>query len=164
MPRRPFEILFLCSGNSARSIMAEAILNQAGRGRFHAHSAGSRPVGTVNPHAATLLGNLGLRVEGLRSKSLDEFTGPDAPEFDFIITVCDTMAGEACPALPGTPTRTHWSIPDPVTAAGSEAEIAVVFAETYRMLKNRIDILISLPADKLTGLAMKQHLEGSTAA
>src|ERR1700744_779521 len=133
MPRRPFEILFLCSGNSARSIMAEAILNQAGRGRFHAHSAGSRPVGTVNPHAATLLGNLGLRVEGLRSKSLDEFTGPDAPEFDFIITVCDTMAGEACPALPGTPTRTHWSIPDPVTATGSEAEIAVVFAETCRM-------------------------------
>jgi arsenate reductase len=164
MPRRPFEILFLCSGNSARSIMAEAILNQAGRGRFHAHSAGSRPVGKVNPHAATLLGNLGLRIEGLRSKSLDEFTGPDAPEFDFIITVCDTMAGEACPALPGTPTRTHWSIPDPVTATGSEAEIAVVFAETYRMLKNRIDILISLPANKLTGLAMKQHLEGSNAA
>ncbi len=163
MPR-PFEILFLCSGNSARSIMAEAILNQAGRGRFHAHSAGSQPAGSVNPHAATLLGNLGLRVDGLRSKSLDEFTGPGTPEFDFIITVCDTMAGEACPVLPGTPTRTHWSVPDPVTATGSEAEIAVVFAETYRMLKNRIDILISLPANKLTGLAMKQHLEGSTAA
>ncbi len=160
MTRRPFEILFLCSGNSARSIMAEAILNHAGRGRFHAHSAGSQPAGAVNPQAATLLRNLGLPVDQLRSKSLDEFTGPDAPEFDFIITVCDTIAGEACPALPGTPMRTHWSIPDPVTATGSEAEIAVVFAETYRMLKNRIDILISLPPDKLTGLAMKQHLEG----
>ena len=164
MTQRPFEILFLCFGNSARSIMAEAILNHTGRGRFHAHSAGAQPVGTVNPHAATLLRNLGVAVDGLRSKSLDEFTGPEAPEFDFIITVCDTMAGESCPALPGTPMRTHWSIPDPATATGSEAEVAVVFAETYRMLKNRIDILISLPMDKLTGLAMKQHLEDAGAA
>jgi protein-tyrosine-phosphatase len=164
MTRPPFEILFLCSGNSARSIMAEAILNQAGRGRFHAHSAGSNPVGTINPHAAALLRNLGVAVENLRSKSWHEFTGPDAPEFDFIITVCDTMAGEACPALPGMPMRTHWSIPDPVTATGSEAEIAVIFAETYRMLKNRIDILVNLPPDKLGGLAMKRHLESAGAA
>jgi protein-tyrosine-phosphatase len=159
MTRRPFEVLFLCASNSARSIMAEAILNQAGRGRFHAHSAGAQPAGTINPHAATLLRNLGLPVEALRPKSWEEFTGPQAPDFDFIITVCDTMEGEACPALPGTPMRTHWSIPDPVAATGSDAEIAVVFAETYRMLKNRIDILTALPVDKLGGLAMKQHLE-----
>lgn len=164
MIRRPFEVLFLGSGNSARSILAETILNQIGRGRFHAHSAGLQPVGAINGHAATLLRNLGLPVEGLRSKSWAEFAGPDAPSFDFVVTLCDTVAGEACPAMPGTPMRTHWSIPDPVAATGSDAEIAVVFAETYRMLKNRIDILVSLPADKLDGLAIKQHLEGLGAA
>jgi len=164
MTRAPFEVLFLCYGNSARSIMAEAILNQAGRGRFHAHSAGSHPTGSISPPAETLLRNLGLPVEGLRSKSWEEFAGPGAPAFDFVITLCDTIAGEACPALPGTPMRTHWSIPDPVTVAGTEAEIAVVFAETYRMLKNRIDILISLPMDKLDALAMKRQFEGIGAA
>jgi arsenate reductase len=157
--REPFEVLFLCTGNSARSILAESILNRAGRGGFHAHSAGSMPTGQVNPHALHLLESLGYPTGHLRSKSWHEFAGSGAPEFDFIITVCDNAAGEVCPIWPGRPTRAHWGIPDPAVAQGNEAQIGLAFADAYRMLKNRIDLFTSLPLDKLDALSLKRRLD-----
>ncbi|MBS0296341.1 MAG: arsenate reductase ArsC [Proteobacteria bacterium] len=145
MSAEPYRVLFLCTGNSARSIIAECILNQLGQGRFEAHSAGSMPTGRVNPHALRLLQGLGYPTEGLRSKSWDEFAQPGAPKLDFIITVCDNAAGEVCPIWPGMPMRAHWGVPDPAAATGSDAEIALAFAEAHRMLLRRIELFVALP-------------------
>jgi protein-tyrosine-phosphatase len=138
---RPFYVLFLCTGNSARSILAEAYLNAAGRGGFVAHSAGSHPGGKVNPFALELLQKHRIDTAGLRSKSWDEFARAGAPRLDMVITVCDNVAGEACPVWPGAPMRQHWSIPDPTLGASADAELDAAFAETYRLLRERIAAL-----------------------
>jgi protein-tyrosine-phosphatase len=148
-PTRPYIVLFLCTGNSARSIIAEAILNKAGSGRFNAYSAGSHPRGEVNPHVLELLKRLDYKTENLRSKPWDEFAAPGAPPLDFVITVCDSAAGEACPVWPGQPMTAHWGMPDPAAVEGTPAEVALAFAETYRMLNNRIGAFSNL---KLSGL------------
>ncbi len=154
---KQYSILFLCTGNSARSILGEALANQLGK-RFRAYSAGSHPVGRVNPYALELLEREGIATAGLRSKSWDEFSGPDAPQFDFIITVCDQAAGEQCPLWVGHPMTAHWGIPDPAAVAGSEDAIRRAFADAARVLKRRIDLLASLPIEKLDRLSLKQHL------
>jgi arsenate reductase (thioredoxin) len=159
MAHDPFDVLFLCTGNSARSILAEAILNRVGHGQFRAWSAGSTPTGKVNPYALGLLERLGYSTAGLRSKSWDEFAVGGAPEFDFIITVCDNAAGEVCPIWPGKPMRTHWGIPDPAAVEGNDAQIALAFADAYRVLKTRIDLFTSLPIDKLDALSLKRRLD-----
>src|ERR1044071_4294199 len=135
---RPYNVLFLCTGNSARSIIAEAILNKIAPARFNAYSAGSQPKGQVNPYALDMLRRLDFDVSGFRSKAWDEFAAPGAPPLDFVITVCDNEAGEVCPFGPGQPMTAHWVMPDPAAAEGTPAEIAVAFAETYRMLNNRL--------------------------
>jgi arsenate reductase len=140
-----YNVLFICTGNSARSIMAEAILNREGKGRFQAFSAGSRPAGTVNPHALSLLENLGYEVGQFRSKSWEEFASPGAPEMDFIFTVCDDAAGEVCPIWPGHPATAHWGIPDPAAATGTPAQIQLAFDDAYRMLERRIGLFVNLP-------------------
>lgn len=145
MSDKPYEVLFLCTGNSARSIMAEAILNDLGGGRFRAHSAGSFPTGQVNPHALKLLKGLGHPTEGFRSKSWDEFAADGAPALDFIITVCDNAAGEVCPVWPGVPIRAHFGVPDPAAATGTEREIDLAFLDAYRMLRRRIELFLDLP-------------------
>jgi arsenate reductase len=137
-----YNVLFLCTGNSARSIIAEAILNKEGGGRFRAFSAGSHPRGTVNPHALALLLQRGFDVSQFRSKSWDEFAGPGAPQLDAIITVCDNAAGEVCPVWPDKPAKLHWGLPDPAAVDGSPAEIAASFSETYRELEERIQRFI----------------------
>ncbi len=159
MSDQPYEVLFLCTGNSARSILAESILNRAGAGRFRACSAGSMPTGKVNPFAIKLLETLRYPTGGLRSKSWDEFAGDGAPEFDFIITVCDNAAGEVCPIWPGKPMRAHWGIPDPAAATGSDADIALAFADAYRMLANRVNLLINLPIAKLDRMSLKRRMD-----
>jgi len=153
-----YNVLFLCTGNSARSIMAEAILEREGKGRFRAFSAGSYPRGEVNSHALTLLRELDFDVSRLGSKGWDEFAKPGAPVMDFVFTVCDEAAGEACPVWPGHPVTAHWGVPDPARATGSEAEIAVVFADVFRMLNQRIAIFVNLPIDKLDPLSLHTHL------
>jgi len=158
MDDRPYNVLFLCTGNSARSIIAEAILNRAGGSCFRAFSAGSHPKGEVNPHAIALLKKLDYDVSGLRSKSWDEFAKPGAPAFDFIFTVCDNAAGEVCPIWPGHPMTAHWGIPDPAAVEGSEAEIALAFGEAYRMLNNRISVFISLPLESIERTALQRKL------
>jgi arsenate reductase len=155
---RIFNVLFLCTGNSARSIMAEAILNKVGQGRFQAFSAGSQPKGEINPNTIRLLHALGYDTTSYRSKSWDEFSRPGAPEFDFIITVCDNAAGETCPLWPGHPMTAHWGIPDPAEARGSQAQIALAFDEAYRMLSRRIGIFVSLPMDALDKLVLQVKL------
>jgi len=142
-----YNVLFLCTGNSARSIIAEAILNKIGAGRFNAYSAGSHPRGDVNPHARDMLKRLDFDVAQFRSKPWDEFSAPGAPKLDFVITVCD--AGEVCPIWPGQPMSAHWGMPDPAAVEGTPSEIALAFAETYRMLNNRISVFANL---KMTGL------------
>ena len=159
MSDRVFNVLFLCTGNSARSIMAEAILNREGKGQFRAYSAGSQPKGAINPQTIALLTALKYDVDGFRSKSWDEFAGPDAPHFDFIFTVCDDAAGEACPVWPGHPMTAHWGIPDPAAAVGTPAEIAVAFDEAYRMLHRRILVFIALPHASLDRLALHEELK-----
>ena len=144
-----YNILFLCTGNSARSIIAEAIMAKTAPGRFNAYSAGSHPKGAVNPHALALLKRLDYPTEGLRSKSWDAFAEPGAPKLDFVITVCDDAAGEVCPVWPGQPMTAHWGMPDPAAVTGSEMAISLAFAETYRMLDNRISAFANL---KITGL------------
>ena len=159
---RPFNVMFLCTGNSARSIMAEAIMNRVGRGRFKAFSAGSMPMGEVNPHALHLLKKLNHPTDGFRSKPWEEFSradNPDAPELDFVFTVCDNAAGEVCPIWPGQPMTAHWGLPDPAEATGSEAEIGLAFADTYRMLANRIDIFVNLPFESLDRLSLQRRME-----
>jgi protein-tyrosine-phosphatase len=159
MDERPFNVLFLCTGNSARSIMAEAILNRAGQGRFRALSAGSRPKGHVHPYAVDLLRKLNFDVSKMRSKSWLEFSATDAPKLDFVFTVCDNAAAEACPVWPGQPMTAHWGIPDPAEATGNEAEIRLAFADAFRMLSNRIDIFLSLPMKSLDHLSLQKRLE-----
>ena len=154
-----YNVLFLCTGNSARSILAEAILNKDGGEKFRAFSAGSQPKGEVNPHALELLRASGYDVAGLRSKSWTEFARPGAPKLDFVFTVCDNAAGEACPVWPGQPMTAHWGIPDPADAGGSAAEIAFAFKDAYRMLKRRINLFSALPIAKLDPLALTARLK-----
>ena len=156
---QPLNVLFLCTGNSARSIMAEAIMNRLGMGKFKGYSAGSHPKGAVNPNTLAVLRKSNFDVSRLRSKSWDEFTPPDAPKLDFVFTVCDDAAKEACPIWPGQPTTAHWGLPDPAKAQGTEAEQALAFADAYRMLYQRISILVSLPLDKLSKLSLQKHLD-----
>lgn len=158
---KPYEVLFLCTGNSARSILAEAIMNRVGQGRFRAHSAGSMPTGKVNPHALALLSKMNFDTSGLRSKSWEAFTrsvNPQAPELDFVFTVCDNAAGEVCPIWPGQPMSAHWGLPDPAAVTGSDAEIAVAFADTYRQLNNRITIFANLPMGTLDTMTLQKRL------
>jgi arsenate reductase (thioredoxin) len=159
MTDRTFNVLFLCTGNSARSIMAEAILNNRGAGKFRAYSAGSQPKGRVNPHTMELLQSLGYDTSGVRSKSWSEFAKPGAPALDFVFTVCDNAAGETCPVWPGQPMTAHWGIPDPVEAKGSAAEIALAFKDAYRMLFQRIAIFTALPIRSLDRLSLQRRLE-----
>jgi arsenate reductase len=158
MAEQVYNVLFICSGNSARSIMAEAILDREGKGRFRAWSAGSHPAGSVNPHAISLLQTLGYETEGLRSKSWDEFAAPGAPEMDFVFTVCDDAAGETCPVWPGHPATAHWGVPDPAKVTGSHAEISEAFDEAYRLLAARIGLLVALPIAKLDHVSLHKHL------
>ena len=155
---RIFNVLFLCTGNSARSIIAEALLNREGGGRFRAYSAGSMPTGRVNPHAVPIVEALGFRASDFRSKSWDEFARPGAPPLDFIFTVCDNAAGEVCPIWPGQPMTAHWGVPDPAAAQGGEAEIAAAFNDTARMLGARIRLFLSLPHAALDRLSLQARL------
>jgi protein-tyrosine-phosphatase len=155
---RPYNVLFLCTGNSARSIIAEVILNRLGAGKFRAHSAGSQPKGEVNPHTIQLLKNLHHDTSQLRSKSWNEFAKPGAPQLDFVFTVCDNAAGEACPVWPGQPMTAHWGVPDPAEAKGAAAEIALAFKDTYRMLNQRIGIFTALPLRSLDQLSLQKRL------
>jgi len=156
---RPYNVLFLCTGNSARSIIAEAILNREGRGRFKAFSAGSHPKGAPHRYAIELLQRLNHETDFARSKSWDEFATEGAPEMDFVFTVCDTAAAEVCPVWPGQPMTAHWGIPDPAAATGSEAERRLAFSEAYRMLNNRISIFVALPHASLDRLALQKRLD-----
>jgi arsenate reductase (thioredoxin) len=156
---KPFNVLFLCTGNSARSIIAESILNREGRGKFRAFSAGSHPKGSIHPYALDLLRKLNYDVAGLRSKNWAEFSRPEAPKLDFVFTLCDDAAAEVCPVWPGQPMTAHWGLPDPVTASGSEAEIHLAFADAYRMLNNRISIFTSLPLRSLDQLSLQKQLD-----
>jgi arsenate reductase len=155
---RPFNVLFLCTGNSARSIIAEALTNKLGQGRFKAYSAGSFPKGAINPHALRIAEGLGFSAADFRSKSWDEFAAEGAPQLDFVFTVCDDAAGEVCPAWPGQPMTAHWGIPDPSLVSGSEAEIGVAFADACRMLRNRISLFMELPIEKLDRLSLQNKL------
>jgi arsenate reductase len=157
--RTPFNVLFLCTGNSARSIMAEAILNREGRGRFRVFSAGSYPKGNIHPYALDLLRRMNFDVSGFRSKSWSEFARPDAPKLDFVFTVCDNAAAEVCPVWPGQPMTAHWGIPDPAAATGKEAEVRLAFADAFRMLSNRISIFVSLPIRSVDKLALQRQLD-----
>jgi arsenate reductase len=157
MADRIFNVLFLCTGNSARSILAEAILNHKGRGRFKAHSAGSFPTGKVNPGAIALLEHLQIPTVGLRSKSWDEFAQPGAPPLDFVITVCDNAAGEVCPVWPGQPMTAHWGVADPAHVEGAPAR-EKAFREAFRILQRRIDLFTSLPISSLDRLALSEKV------
>jgi len=169
MSERPYNVLFLCTGNSARSVIAEAILNRLGAGKFRAFSAGSQPKGEINPRTIALLKSLNYDTSAMRSKSWSEFAAPGAPPLDFVFTVCDNAAGETCPVWPGQPMTAHWGVPDPAEATGSPAEIALAFKDTYRMLNQRIGIFVSLPMRSLDRLTLQQKLsaigrsEGTTA-
>lgn len=158
MTDKIYTVLFICTGNSARSILAEAILNQMGAGRFRAFSAGSMPRGEVNPHALAYLKSLDIPTDFARSKSWDEFAGANATALDFIITVCDNAAGEVCPVWPGQPMTAHWGLPDPAAVTGTEAEIALAFADAYRVLRNRISAFINLPIQSLDKLSLQTKL------
>ena len=158
MSDKIFNVLFLCTGNSARSILAEALLNHMGKGRFRAFSAGSHPAGKVNPFAIALLAEKGLPVDDLRSKNWDEFAQPGAAQIDFIFTVCDNAAGEVCPIWPGKPITAHWGIADPATMTGSDADKRAAFAEAFMLLRRRIDLFINLPLAKLDALSIKHEL------
>lgn len=156
---RVYNVLFLCTHNSARSMMAECILNREGKGRFRAFSAGSQPTGRINPFVCDLLDRLGFPTEGLRSKSWDEFATPDAPHMDFVFTVCDSAAGEVCPVWPGHPMTAHWGFPDPSTAQGCDAEKAAFTADVFRQIQHRIQAFASLPIASLDRLALQRRLD-----
>jgi arsenate reductase (thioredoxin) len=159
MTDHPFNVLFLCTGNSARSIIAEAILNKAGAGKFRAFSAGSQPKGRVHPETLQLLQRLGYDTSTFRSKSWSEFAEPGAPVMDFVFTVCDNAAGEACPLWPGQPMTAHWGVPDPAEARGNPAEIALAFKDAYRMLNQRIGIFVALPIRSLDKLSLQKRVQ-----
>ncbi len=163
---RPYNVLFLCTGNSARSIFGEAILNKFGAGKFRAFSAGSHPTGQVNPHALALLAQFGLPTEGLRSKNWDEFAKPGAPALDFVFTVCDKAAAEVCPIWPGQPMTAHWGVPDPAAVTGSEKAIEAAFRDAFMTLRRRIELFASLPVTSLDKLSLKKRLDeiGKTSA
>ena len=159
MADKVFNVLFICTGNSARSILAESILNSLGRGRFKAFSAGSHPTGQVNPYAIELLERNRFNTESLRSKSWDEFARPEAPRLDFIFTVCDKAAGEVCPLWPGQPMSAHWGVEDPGTVVGSQSEKRKAFSNIFMLLNRRISIFLSLPFEKLNALTLKHELD-----
>ena len=159
MADRPFKVLFLCTGNSARSIMAEAILNKLGAGKFHAYSAGSQPKAQVHPETVRLLQGLGYDTLGFRSKSWSEFAKPGAPSLDFVFTVCDNAAGEVCPYWPGQPMTAHWGLPDPAAVEGLETDKWVAFRDTFRALDNRIKIFTSLPLASFDRIKLQEHLD-----
>jgi arsenate reductase len=154
---RTFNVLFLCTGNSARSILAEVILNQLGNGRFLGYSAGSLPAGRVNPFALQFLRAQGLPIEGLRSKSWDEYAQPDAPAMDFVITVCDNAAGEVCPVWPGKPITAHWGVPDPAAVEGSDEAKRAAFRHAFQTLRHRIGLFTSLPVSRLERAALSRE-------
>jgi arsenate reductase len=154
-----YRVLFLCTGNSARSIMAEAILNQRGKGRFTAYSAGSHPTGQARPEALKQIESCGMSTEGLRSKSWDEFSGPNAPKLDFVFTVCDNAAKEQCPFWPGQPMTAHWGIPDPAAQKGTPEEVARAFHDAFVVLDRRIGLFLSLPLATLDNLAIKREID-----
>ncbi|MGE0022075.1 MAG: arsenate reductase ArsC [Hyphomicrobium sp.] len=156
--QRPLNVLFLCTHNSARSIIAECVMNRLGAGKFKGYSAGSFPSGKVHPFALDMLNTLNYDTSGLRSKHWDEFSAPGAPQLDFVFTVCDNAANEVCPVWPGQPISAHWGLPDPSAAQGNEAERRVAFADTHRMLNQRIGIFTNLPLASLDSLTLKEHL------
>lgn len=158
MPPRTYNVLFLCTGNSARSIMAEALLNKLGGGLFRGYSAGSHPAGTVNPRTLELLERNHFSVDGLRSKNWDEFARPDAPVMDFVLTVCDQAAGEACPLWPGKPVTAHWGVEDPVAAQGTDEEKQKAFSSVFMILHTRVNLLMNLPIEKLDKLSLQSEL------
>jgi arsenate reductase len=159
MTDRPYNVLFLCTGNSARSILAEALINQWGRGKFQGFSAGSHPKGQVHPIALQMLSRMNFPTSGLRSKSWDEFAASGAAPLDFVFTVCDNAAGEVCPYWPGQPMTAHWGVPDPAAVEGTELEKWAAFRETFNRLENRIKIFTSLPIASLDRIKLKEHLE-----
>ncbi len=159
MTDKTYNVLFLCTGNSARSIMAESILNRVGAGRFKAYSAGSHPTGRVHPYAIDLLSRMNHPVDDLSSKSWDVFEEEGAPQMDFVFTVCDNAAGEVCPIWPGAPMRAHWPFRDPAAVEGSEAEKRQVFADVYGQIHNRADIFVNLPISSLDKLALQKRLD-----
>ena len=152
-------VLFLCTGNSARSVMAECILNRLGSGGFQAYSAGSHPAGCINPYALELLDREDYETKGLYSKSWEEFAGPEAPTMDFVFTVCDQAAGEMCPVWPGQPISAHWGFPDPAAFEGSESETRAVFADVFGQIYDRISIFVGLPIDSIERLSLQRHLD-----
>jgi protein-tyrosine-phosphatase len=154
----PYNVLFICTGNSARSILAEGLLNELGEGRFHAYSAGSHPKGEVHPLALATLERLRMKTTGYRSKSWDEFVAPGAPTFDFIFTVCDNAAGETCPFWPGKPVSAHWGVPDPAAAEGSEEERLKAFKDAALTLRRRIELFLSLPLQRLDAMSLQRAL------
>jgi protein-tyrosine-phosphatase len=158
MSNRIFNVLFLCTGNSARSIMGEAVLNREGMGKFKGYSAGSQPKGRIHPYTLDLLQKLNHPTKALRSKDWDEFAQPGAPKLDFVFTLCDDAANEVCPVWPGQPMTAHWGMPDPAAVNGSEAEKRLAFAETYRMLRNRLSAFVSLPMASLDRLSLQEKL------
>ena len=158
MSDKVYNVLFICTGNSARSILAEALLNDAGKGRFKAYSAGSHPTGIVNPHALQTLRNMGVPVTSARSKSWDEFAKADAPQMDFVFTVCDNAAGEVCPLWPGQPMTAHWGLPDPAAVDGSEDEIELAFRDAAVTMKRRVDLMLALPLSTLDAMAIQRRV------
>jgi protein-tyrosine-phosphatase len=159
MINRPYNVLFLCTGNSARSILAESIMNKLGKGQFRGFSAGSHPNGKVNPLALDLLKCLDFSIEGLRSKSWDEFAGPSSTHFDFVITVCDNAAGETCPVWPGMPITAHWGIPDPAAVEGTEMEKKSAFSQAFKAMDRRIKLFLSLPIASIDQMRIKEHMD-----
>jgi protein-tyrosine-phosphatase len=159
MGEKTYNVLFLCTGNSARSILAEVLIEHWGKGRFTGFSAGSFPKGTVHPLALDLIERLHLRSTGLRSKSWDEFARPGAPAMDFVFTVCDQAAGEVCPIWPGNPVTAHWGVPDPAAVEGTEEQRRQAFRDAYRQLETRIKLFTALPIDKLDRMAVKREVD-----
>lgn len=159
MTNRVRNVLFLCTGNSARSILAESILNERGRGKFRAFSAGSHPTGRVNPYATEILERNRMPTSGLRSKSWDEFSGPGAPQFDFIFTVCDSAAGEACPVWIGKPVTAHWGIEDPAAVVGADDDKRAAFTQAFTRLARRVDLFLMIPLDRLDAMAIEHELD-----
>jgi protein-tyrosine-phosphatase len=158
MSERVYNVLFLCTANTARSILAESILNKDGQGRFRAFSAGSQPKGTINPFAVKVLESFGYPTDGMRSKAWDEFAKPDAPVMDFVFTVCDNAAGETCPLWPGQPMTAHWGIEDPAAVQGTDIQKEAAFVAAFRYLKNRISLLTALPIANLDQIALGTKL------